>query len=326
MVSILKISMENKIAYNNLGNTNIKVSSLCFGTLTVSPLQCNYTVKAAAEIFCHAIDSGINFFDTAALYGTYPPLKEAVKYKKDIVIATKDYCYDTKAAQKSIDNALKEIGRDYIDVFLLHEQESINTIRGHWEAIEHIRYRIKQGDVRAAGLSTHFVSAVKDSIDIEEIEIIHPIYNTKGLGIVDGDQAIMRKAIESASNNGKGIYLMKVLGGGHLATQAKQAFQKAFEVKGVDSIAVGMKSKDEIDFNIDMFSGIIPDTELEKRLSTAKRKLHIHDWCTGCGSCVQACDKNALEIVDGKASVIIGKCVFCGYCAAKCKEFCIKVI
>ena len=318
--------MESKLTHNNLGSSEIKVSSLCFGTLTVSPLQCGYSVKKASDIFCYAIDRGINFFDTAALYGTYPPLKEAVKYKRDTVIATKDYCYDAQTAQKSLDGALKGIGRDYVDIFLLHEQESRHTIRGHWEAIEYLIKRKEKGDIKAIGLSTHFVSAVNDSLNVSEIEIIHPIYNFKGFGIVDGGPEQMRVAVEASAARGKGIYLMKALGGGHLISQPRKAFSHAFELKGVSSIAVGMKNSDEVDYNVSVFCGIEPDKAVEERLGKAERKLHIHDWCTGCGSCVKACDKGALTVRDGKARVDDKKCVLCGYCAAKCKDFCIKVI
>lgn len=318
--------MENKLSMNNLGSTDIKVSSLCFGTLTVSPLQCNFTTKDSSNLFCHAIDNGINFFDTAALYGTYPPLKEAVKYKNDIVIATKDYCYDTKTAEKSVNLALKGIGRDYIDIFLLHEQESIHTLRGHWEAIEYLVKRKAKGDIKAIGLSTHFISALRDSIDIKEIEVIHPIYNKRGLGIVDGDALMMRNAIETSTIKGKGIYLMKVLGGGHLSSGASSAFKAAHKLEGISSIAVGMKSKEEIDYNISFFSGIEPDEKLKSKLDKTAKKLHIHDWCIGCGKCVASCDKSALSLANGKVIVNQEKCVLCGYCAAKCKDFCIKVI
>ncbi len=318
--------MGNNLRLNNLGVSDIKVSSLCFGTLTVSPLQKAFSVNEAAKLFCYAIDNGINFFDTAALYDTYAPLKEALKYKKDTVIATKDYCYDENTARKSLDTALKSIGRDYVDIFLLHEQESTHTIRGHWEAIEHLIKRRQKGDIRAIGLSTHFIAAVRDSLKYPEIEILHPIYNRSGLGIVDGSEDKMRATIEQAVERGKGIYIMKALGGGHLITDAEKAFHKAMSINGISSIAVGMKSREEIDYNTALFSGNKPKSGLKEKLDTEERMLHIHDWCVGCGACVAACDKGALSVVEGKAVVDMNKCVLCGYCAPKCKEFCIKVI
>ncbi len=318
--------MRSNLTYNNLGNTEIKVSSLCFGTLTVSPLQCDFSTSDSADLFCYAIDQGINFFDTANLYGTYPPLKEAVKYKKDIVIATKDYCYDEKTAQASLERALSGIGRDYVDIFLLHEQESVHTIRGHWEAIEFLLKRKKAGDIKAIGLSTHFVSAVMAVAQYDELDIIHPIYNMRGLGIVDGSREDMLDAINLAVDKSKGIYLMKALGGGHLIPKADEAFKAAMKVDGIGSIAVGMKTQSEVDLNVSIFSKIEPTKELRQKVSTEKRKLLIHDWCTGCGSCVTSCDKGAISIIDSRATVDENKCVLCGYCAAKCKDFCIKVI
>ena len=318
--------MRNNLSINSLGISDIKVSSLCFGTLTVSPLQRAFSVKEAADLFCYAIDSGINFFDTAALYDTYAPLKEAVKYKKDIVVATKDYCYDEKTAEQSLDNALKAIGRDYVDIFLLHEQESMHTIRGHWEAIRYLLRRKQKGDIKAIGLSTHYIAAVRDCLRYPEIEIIHPIYNKSGLGIVDGTKQEMHDAIIDGLEQNKGIYLMKALGGGHLISDAKEAFAEAMRIDGISSIAVGMKSREEIDYNVALFCGQTPQAELKEKLDLAERRLLIHDWCIGCGACVAACDKGALSLVDGKAAVARDKCVLCGYCAPKCKEFCIKVI
>ena len=318
--------MINKNNYSLLGHTNIRVSNLCFGTLTVSPLQCNFTNKEASELFCYAIDKGINFFDTAELYNTYCSLKEAILYKEDIVIASKAYCHDEKTAQKSIDKALIALDRSYIDIFLLHEQESRCTIEGHWGAIEHIRKRIKQGDVRAGGLSTHHISAVEASLGIEELEIIHPIYNYKALGIIDGDDVEMKSAITKAIADGKGVYLMKALGGGHLINDAKKAINFARNIKGISSIAVGMKSTDEIDYNYALFNNELPNETATNNISMIERKLYIHDWCIGCGRCVEACQHNALQLIDNKVVINRNKCVLCGYCADKCKDFCIKVI
>ena len=318
--------MKSKLKYNNLGSTGIKVSSICFGTLTVSPLQCAFDTNDAADLFCYAIDNGINFFDTANLYETYAPLKKAVKYNKDIVIATKDYCYDNKTAEESLNRALKGIGRDYVDIFLLHEQESVHTIRGHFEAIEYLIKRKEKGDVKAIGLSTHFLSCVNACIEYPEIEVVHAIYNKRGLGIADGTASEMKKAIEALTEKTKGVYLMKALGGGHLISDPKTAFKTAFEVEGISSIAVGMKNIAEVDYNLALFKGNEPAEETKAKIKRTKRKLIIHDWCIGCGNCISACDKGALSLSDGKASVDEKKCVMCGYCAAKCKDFCIKVI
>ena len=62
---------------------------------------------------------------------------------------------------------------------------------------------------------------------------------------------------------------------------------------------------------------------LEKR----RRKLRIMtQFCKGCGACVEACTANSLSLVDGKACVDEDACILCGYCAAACPEFMIRVV
>lgn len=308
-----------------MGATGISVSRLCFGMLTLSPLQCKLDIDDAERLLIHAIDRGINFFDTAQLYQTYDSLKRAVKYKNDIVISTKDYCYDRRTAQRSIDNALKSIGRDYIDFFLLHEMESKHTIRGHWEAVEYLIERKQAGDIRAVGLSTHYIAAVRAALQYPQIEVIHPLYNSAGLGIADGSAAQMISEVKSAHQSRRGLYAMKILGGGHLTGSAKAEIQTVLSENCFDAIAIGMKSMDEVDYNVAVFDGASINDELGKRLSRQKRNLLIHDWCIGCGNCVNKCSHGALRIVEGKARVN-DQCVLCGYCASVCRDFCIKVV
>jgi len=52
----------------------------------------------------------------------------------------------------------------------------------------------------------------------------------------------------------------------------------------------------------------------------------VHDWCEGCGKCAERCRQNAISIRGGRAHIDAGKCVFCGYCARVCPQFCIKVV
>ena len=109
--------------YTKLGNTDILVSKLCYGSLTLGPLQKNLPLKDGAAVIEKAVDLGVNFIDTADLYGTYPYIREVLKTHKDLIVASKSYAYDTETASETLERALRETGRDYIDIFLLHEQE-----------------------------------------------------------------------------------------------------------------------------------------------------------------------------------------------------------
>jgi len=310
-----------------LGNTNIKVSRLCFGSLTMTPFQANLSIEEGAKLIQYAYTKGINFIDTAEIYDNYKYIKEALKgiNRKDYVIATKTYAYSKEMAEESLNLALKELDTDYIDIFLLHEQESIHTIRGHYEAIEYFIKAKEKGKIRAIGISTHRIAGVLGANKYDEIEIIHPIINMRGIGIQDGSIEDMLMAIEEANKLGKGIYGMKPLGGGHLIGESEKAFNFVKNIPFIHSFAIGMQSKEEIDANVSLVETGFVAESLKESLRKKKRKLIVADYCIACGNCVKTCKQNGIEIIEGKA-VPNENCILCGYCARNCPEFCIKVI
>lgn len=313
--------------YNYLGKTGIKVSKLCFGGLTIGPLQANLFPAQGGRIIARAMELGVNFIDTADLYGTYPHIRKALEYNnKELIIASKSYDYERKGAQKSFNKALTQINRDYIDIFMLHEQESLWTIKGHWEAMEYFLEQKKKGYIRAVGISTHRVECVLAASDIPEIDVIHPIININGVGIDDGDRGDMEKAISYAKKKDKGIYGMKPLGGGNLLNNIKNCFDYVLNLDILDSIAVGMQSEEEVLYNIKRFNGEDIPQWISQKLRKQPRKLLIDFWCEACGICEEKCTHGAIKVIDGKARVDREKCVLCGYCGAYCPQFCIKVI
>ncbi|AEG15579.1 aldo/keto reductase [Desulfofundulus sp. TPOSR] len=313
--------------YRILGQTGIKVSRLCFGALTVGPLQAALPVDKGAAVIRRALEAGVNFIDTAECYQTYPYIYEATRgWAGEVVIASKSYAYSWQGMRQSLEGALRALRRDYIDIFLLHEQESALTIRGHWEAVEYLLTAKKEGLVRAIGVSTHSVEGVRAAARIAEFDIIHPIINIAGIGIQGGTREDMLAAIAEAASFGKGIYGMKALGGGHLIPRAQEALAFVLGIPQLASVAVGMRTVAEVDFNVAVFSGMPVPSGLWARVGRQKRRLHIEDWCRGCGSCVERCGAGALFLTGGRAAVDPLKCRLCGYCGTVCPDFCIKIV
>ena len=313
--------------YNKLGNTGIEVSKICFGSLTMGPLQRNLNTIEGASLIEYAYHQGINFLDTAELYDNYAHIKQALKVipREKYVIASKCYAYSKDTAEKSLHKALSELDTDYIDVFMLHEQVDVHTIRGHYEAIEYFLKMKDAGKIRAFGISTHYVSGIKAALKYPEIQVVHPILNISGLGIQDGTREDMEHALMQFKALGGGIFGMKPLGGGNLLHSIDACFDYVLEQTYLDSIAFGLQSTDEIDYNVNRILNLPISDALRKKVSKNDKKLQIADWCIGCGACVNKCDHKALTICDGKATVDRSRCVLCGYCAAVCPEFCIKV-
>ena len=145
------------LEYHLLGNTEIKVSRLCFGALVIGPLQRNLSVEEGSEVIAEALRLGVNFIDNADLTTHIRILNAIERSGIRPVISSKCYAYNREEAKRCLDRALTETGVDCIDLFLMHEQESEHTIRGHWEAFEY--YRTKAvGVIKAAGLSTHHIA------------------------------------------------------------------------------------------------------------------------------------------------------------------------
>ena len=306
-----------------LGRSGLTVSHLCYGTLTMSPLQKDLSPENGARLLIHAYERGVRFLDTADLYATYPHIRLALREAPDYVISTKAYCWDAPTAAAALERAFKGIGRDHVDLFMLHEQESLYTLRGHEEALVYLQKQKERGHIGAVGVSTHFSACVRAATRFPMIDVIHPLINRAGIGIQDGTREDMERAIQSARDFGIGIFAMKPLGGGHLISDNRAALQYAIENPLLDSVAMGMQTTQEIDANVAAFEG---DFSLMESLRHRPRHVMVHDWCEGCGRCAERCRQHAIEVVDGRARVDSSRCVFCGYCARACPQFCIKVV
>ena len=309
-----------------LGNTGLSVSKLCFGTLTMSPLQKNMTPSEGAALLIYAYERGIRFLDTADLYETYPHIREALKSAPDYVISTKAYCWDRETAQAALERAFRGLGRDYVDLFMLHEQESLYTLRGHEEALLFLEEQRQRGHIGALGVSTHFAGCVRAVPRFPLIRVVHPLINVGGVGIQDGSRADMEDAIAHAREAGCGIFAMKPLGGGHLIQSSREALEYALTSPLLDSVAVGMQSFEEIDANIAICEGKNDAQARLEGLRHRRREMMVHDYCEGCGRCARRCAQKAISIVNGRALIDQDKCIFCGYCARVCPQFCIKVV
>lgn len=311
--------------YQQLGNTGLIVSRLCMGVLTIGPLQSNLPLSEGADLLVYAMKQGINFFDTAKIYNNYPYIKLALqKSGMRPVLTSKSYDYTYNGMKDSVEEALDEMGINYIDIFMLHEQESELTLKGHRDALHYLAEAREKGIVRAVGMSTHLVRGVMAGARDPAIEVIHPLINQQGLGIMDGTRDDMLKAIAYARAAGKGIYAMKVLGGGNLLNQAYNSFAFIRDLDTVQSMALGMKNRAEIDLNIAWMEGRrVP--HLESRVAREPRHLIIEEECLGCGKCTENCRYEALKVENGRAEVDQSKCILCGYCSRFCEQFCIKI-
>ncbi|MEI6131268.1 MAG: aldo/keto reductase [Bacillota bacterium] len=319
----------------NVQMAGLEVSRMCFGTLTMGPLQKNFSIEKGADLIEYAFTRGVTFFDTAELYGTYPYLRSAIsriakRFGRRPIISTKSYAYDTERARQAVENARQDMGVDVIDVFMMHEQESRLTLAGHREALEYYLEQKARGVIKAVGVSTHAIEVVEACAEMPEIDVIHPIVNLAGLGIIDAPNdgtgpELMLRALSRARKNGKGIFAMKPLGGGNLAKTYDECMQYVLENADVHSVAIGMQSFEEIDMNVSVFEGKKVAEDLREKCEQDDKFLYVADWCRGCKICVSSCQFGALKPYDKRVEVDRSKCVTCGYCSKSCPVFALKI-
>jgi len=156
----------------SFGQTGLKVSKLCFGTMTIGSSEWKPWVLDEADaqpLLKRCLDLGITFFDTANWYSTGESERVVASTltsmvpRDQLVLATKAYYpmsddpndrgLSRKHLLSSVDASLRRLGTDYIDLFVIHAFDPDTPVEETMEALHDI---VKSGKVRYLGASTMF--------------------------------------------------------------------------------------------------------------------------------------------------------------------------
>ena len=315
-----------KLRRMQLGTTGLMVTELCFGALPLGPLQKNLGLSEGAAVIAHALKAGINFIDTAQVYRTYPYIREAIRVTGfRPIVASKSSAATYEDMETAVRQALDELALEKIDLFLLHAArvgpEVFTERAGALRALLDCKER---GLVGAVGISTHDVRITLQAAARPEIEVVFPIFNKEGRGILNGTRAEMAAAIRRNYEAGKGVYLMKIFGGGTLLDEYQACLDYVRREVPYHSVAVGMVAEAEVDYNLACLAG---GARPDMTPSVKAKQVQVSSiLCRGCGTCLAACHSAAISLAGDKARIDPDVCLRCGYCIPACPQFAIRVV
>ena len=246
-----------------LGNTGLNVSRIAFGTGSrgwkLASDQTRLGMQKFVGLSQYCFDRGIRFFDTADMYGSHPYVGAALKVipREKVAVLTKvmtyghEGWYETEPFAKSFDRFRKDLGTDYVDIFLMH-----CMMNGQWPTeyknyMDALSEAKQKGLIKTVGVSCHSFDAMVEAASNPWVDVLLARINHNGAKMDNTPEKVMQ-VLETARKNGKGIIGMKVFGCGDLVNEneREQSLNYVIKSKNVHCMTLGMESKEQVDDNV----------------------------------------------------------------------------
>lgn len=310
-----------------LGKTDLYVTRQSFGALPVQRVD----KPTAVKILRKAYDNGINYFDTANRY-TDSEEKIGLAFegidRQSYIISTKTGALTKKEALEHIENSLKMMKTDYIDLIQMHNPSSLPDPEDPNGAYQGLLEAKQKGYVRHIGLTNHSLDTAMKAIDTNLFETIQFPFSY----LATKEELLLAEKCRDAD---LGFIAMKGLAGG-LLNNAAACFAFISQYDWVVPIW-GIQSEAELDewLSFEKNPPVLDDT-LKAVIEKDKKEL-VGSFCRSCGYCMpcpvgidikQAARMNRLlrrspyqeymtkEYYDQMHK--IDDCLECGSCKSKC--------
>lgn len=297
--------------YVRLGRTGLKVSDVSFGSASSSD----------PALVRHALDRGVNYFDTAESYrwgNAEEAIGEALKGQRDKVVLstkTKAGSSDTRAEMmKSLDASLKRLQTDRVDIYFNHAVNDVDRMRNA-EWLEFTETAKWQGKIRFRGMSGHgsnLVPCLDYALDQNLVDVILVAFSFgHDPKFVDklrhsfhwaAIQPELPRVLAKAKQKDVGVLAMKTLMGGKLnemrpyerpgGTFSQAALRWVLENPNADAALISMTSPELIDEYV-AASGPAKVSRLDLELLERYAELRTGNYCLpGCNACQESCPEN----------------------------------
>lgn len=274
-----------------LGQTDLEVSELGFGCIRFGGVGQEKITRMVGR----AMDAGVTLFDTAQAYGdSEAKLGKALgRRRKDAVIVSKTGRGSYAEAASAVDESLKALRTDHIDVYLCHDctdREKYEKAIGPRGCLSALKKAQKAGKIGFVGISAHSVEVLTDAMNTGLFQVVELEYNAHNPGAG-------RTLLPLASRLDIGTIVMKPLGGGHLVVPAGRRKVGEDDLTGLDALRFVLANRQVTT----VIPGIQRFNELEQCLRVRRAERPSKEWlkearrraslfgkefCRGCGYCM----------------------------------------
>lgn len=315
--------------YITLGKTGLRVSRLGFGGLPIQRVD----EAEAGEIIRAAIDSGINYIDTARGYTVSEGfIGKALSggLRSKVILATKSMSRDKQSMARDIDISLGNLCTDYIDIYQCHNVPAteLEKISGEGGALEALIEAREAGKIGHIGLTTHSIETFKMALNLPWVECIMFPYNVVETQAVDCVAECARRNI--------GFLAMKPLAGGAIE-DGDIALRYLLSDENVTIVLPGVSKIEEIGKNAasEAAERGLSETDLDK-IADVRKKLgeNFCRRCNYCAPCAKGIQIPSVFLFQGyleryglegwararyaTLSAKAGDCIKCGLCESRC--------
>jgi L-galactose dehydrogenase len=302
--------------YRKLGHTDLDLSVIGFGTSTLGDVFGNIDPKDAIRAVHLAVDSGINFFDSSPYYGitlSETRLGEALAGRRPrVILATKcgrygfdEFDFSAKRVIASVDESLRRLQTDYVDLFQVHDVEFGDVQQIIDETLPALRQLQQQGKARYIGITGYpprLLKRIAEATPVDSIlsychynlmnrqmdEVLTPFTREHGIGLINASGLCMglltehgppdwhpappevreagRKAAEFCRN--------------HEADISEVALRFCLDNPYVASTLIGIASSQEVKTSLKLLDGST-DTKFLGQVESVLAPVLNYDWPSG---------------------------------------------
>jgi len=264
-----------------LGRTNLEVTRWGLGGITLTVAMGGKDEETINQVIHAALDYGINFIDTSRIYmDSETNIGEVMKTRRNqCILASKSRSRGYDEALADLEESLKELKTDKIEIYQLHELEpdELPKVMGKGGALEAFKKAKDQGMIDFIGLTSHHVNIIIELMKTEEFDTVMFPFN-----IIEREPE--KELIPLAKSKDIGTIVMKPLAGGVLRN-----IEKCFKFLNsypIDIILNGVASLDELNENLKYVESTESLTaeelkDFEKEVAPLGR-----DFCRRCSYCM----------------------------------------